>query len=446
LLRQSTTRPSNEQWSILFHVYTAFFVLSYGVKALYFMLSDNPSFALWRYPRLDDVPWYAVLGSVIAFAFWLLTWATYRYVQRRLSTPDRTLEAPAEQNLGPVIVGLLAVVLFFVQNWQSVVTKFTTSTIFVRSMVATSNDYESGALGVTGLIGQFEIAIVACLTAYAVLHRRWMLVLACGLFHLGQAVVSDGSRFALLSAAGFIPISYYTLHWKRPEHRRWLYPSIYVAAFALPLVVAPLLVLRSESRLPTYAGGDETLARAGLSTFDSLDHLINYLYRLPIDFTGGRALEEFWYLIPRAVYRDKPFLYAINGLQEVVYPGSIGPEHHHHLYGMYPLGCVTMALDMIGPVGFIAHGCAIGAILALFDHWISGRSFVRHGMFAINLLFLYHAVRSGILHYLVGAIGGCFLPALVMAQADKLGRAIKLMTRTPTTSAVNRDPSRLLES
>jgi hypothetical protein len=413
---------NDHDWSILFHTYTALFALSYGVKSLYFMFGQDPSFALWRYPRLEDLPWYSGAASTVALLFWMLTWMTYRYVHRWLQRRPAGHHRDEEPNIGPVIVGLIAIAAFFAQQWDILITKITAGTIFYRNAVATVDEYESGTLGVAGLALQIEICLAVCLAAFAIRYRKPLLLVPCAFFFLGQAAVSDGSRFSLLSSLGFIPALFYSLRWKKPSHKRYIYPAIYVASCALPLLAAPLLVLRSESRLPVYAGSGQVLQQAGLNTFDSLDHLINYLYCLPIDYTGTRAIEEFLYWVPRAIYRDKPFLYGLNALQEVVYPGTLGAEYHHHLFGMYPLGCVVMGIDMVGPIGFVLHGCAIGATLAVFDSWISGRSFVRHAMFVFNFFFLYHIIRGGILHYLIGAVGGCFLPAMFCDQSVRIAR------------------------
>jgi hypothetical protein len=390
-------------------------ILSFGVKSLYYLLGDRLDFVLERYPRADDLPLYIAIASLLALLFTLSVWFFYDRVRSRLparpTTASEELHPFSEHVLLLVALALLA--WFLWDKSAEIMEKARTNAILYRSMSPRGEDYESGALGVGAFLSQVRNGLFIAILSHAVLARRYVLATIAMAYFAGAVVVSDGSRFTVIGGVAILPLMLYFCWWRKDHQWRGARTTIYLTILLLPFVAAPLQLLRTEGALPQYSELTRHLASAALSTFDGLDHLVNYIYLLPIDWTGSRATEELWQFLPRALYPDKPHLYGLLALQEVMYPHVVGGGGRYLLYGHYPLSNVVMALDACGPVGLLLHAAGTGGMLAWLDWLALRRTTLSVACIVGYLTTSYHLVRVGFQNYVFSGVAAFAIPFML---------------------------------
>jgi hypothetical protein len=413
-------------WRIALHTFTAFMVLSFGIKGLYFLGTDKPQFMLRRYPRMDELSEYVLIAMILALTFSALVWLFYHSVATRLaralapSTSSDLLHPFAEHLLLIVAAGALAWFLF--ERGGDMIAKVRTGTILLRNSMPREEDYVTGAYGLSSFLYQIRNGFFIICMSYSLIHRKYIVTAIATAYFVGAAVVSDGSRFTLLASLLMLPLMAYLVHWRRDSHAVTASRIVYLLVLVLPFSAGPLLLLRSRGELSLQDDLTRQVADAALSTFDSLDHLVNYLYVLPIDWSGSRVVEEFWQFLPRAFYSAKPSLYGMLSLQEVLYPHTVGGGGRYLFLGHYPLSCVVMAMDAAGPIGFLLHAICTGALLAWIDSLARRRTVMAVAVITAYLTTSYHLVRVGIEIYAIQSVAGFLLPFGAVGAFLRLAR------------------------
>jgi hypothetical protein len=419
---------STPKWKIAFHTYFAFYVLSYFIKGIYFATSSTPFFSLQQHPSTSEVWFYAVIGMGLAAVFAALTWYFYELFRKKLDARFEALP-PANLRLAdrwiPVIGLVLLAYYLYAQRRElsavlSIVGFLTRRDIMEDPTIL--NAFVSGDLGVVSLIYQIIAGFMYIFTVYAVLKKNRWLIAVGAIYLLASAILSNGSRFALLSSLLFIPVLWYLLYRRKPSHHRLYVPIIYAAVLILPFLAAFLLVARNPQNLTFDDNFREYVSVAALVSFDQMDMVINYLYLTPIDWTGLQTAEELWQVVPRKVYPDKPFLYGGLALQEEMFPGSVGAGRGVMLYGHYPISNLVAALNLFLPVGLILHAFLTGWFLALLDAGLERRSLLLVSLFMMNIFFLFHLIRVGIWSHLIMGMQSTYIPLFLAWLVMQAGR------------------------
>jgi hypothetical protein len=428
--RQAGGRVWTRAWSPCLHVFTAFMAISFGVKGMYFLMSDDVEFVQHRFPRNSEIQFYVGLAMLIAFLYTVFVWVCYRLAKKfftSTSHEDPWVEFPLF-DYALVLVAIVLMGWFFVERGEDIREKLTTGTVLYRNMMPNGEDYATGDYGVSSLFAQVRGGLFIVLLTYSVLRRKYLLGFIALAYFAFAIVVSDGSRFALVGSVAVAPILMYLVHLRRDAHYRPLVGSIYGLVLALPVLAAPLLALRSQNALLANADFYHSQIKGAADTFDGLDHLTNYLYVLPIDWTGTRAMQEFWKFVPRKLWYDKPSIFGELALQEVLYPRTVGGGGRYLFLGHYPLSCVVNAIDFLGPIGFLVHGFGTGAMLAWVDSLLRRRTTVALSIVAFYFLTSYHLVRTGFENYVIGAVSPCLMPLALFGAATYAAKSLRRLS------------------
>jgi hypothetical protein len=409
-------------------------LVSFGVKGLYFLLSDNVSFVQHQYPKMAELSTYVALAMFAAFLFTLLVWVSYRLAYKYVAVPPADMVESRQGELPIfdyvlIVVALALLAWFWVDRGDDVVEKLRTGTVLYRNMMPKGEDYQSGDYGVSALFAQLRGGLFYALLSYAVLRRNYALG-AIGLaFFALTAITSDGSRFALIGTVIIGPALIYIVHLRRDSHYRLVVTALYGLVFLLPALAALLLLWRTQNALLPGVDFYRSLVTAATDTFDGLDHLINYIYVLPIDWHGTRAMEEFWKFFPRKFWHDKPSIFGELALQEVLYPHTVGGGGRYLFLGHYPLSCVVAAMDFLGPIGFLIHGIGTGAMLAWLDSLLRRRTTFALAVFGYYVTTSYHLIRIGFENYLISAVSPCLLPLALFGAAMYVDKSLSQLSK-----------------
>lgn len=420
----------------IFHLFSAFMLLCYGLKALYFLSSDDPQFALDRYPRLSEVNTYTALAALIALAYWAGTAISYSWFSRRpLTLPPLNFVRTDVLTWSVFIVSAALGIHYLTDQGTSALNRFASGQVFGREFVpGMADDYQSGQLGVRALFDQLRTGIFYFAAIFAIRYKSTVVLLVVSGCFITSAALSSGSRFSLLGSILAVPVSFLAVKNKNFHGSRKTRWCIYFAVFLIPLVAAPLLHMRRGLTLGSYSF-DNALGDA-LVTFDPLDHLVNYLYVLPFEGGVRRAVEELWQFLPRYIFPDKPFFYGMLALQEKVYPGTIGAGTGTYLYGHYPMSNVVMALDLLYGIGLVVHSVTVGFLLSFMDQALLQRKPLGLALFVQGFLTLFHLLRAGATNYMFGMVSTYFLPLILLCTIAAIGSLLigKPFSRTLGTT------------
>ncbi|MBM4124767.1 MAG: hypothetical protein FJ246_07440 [Nitrospira sp.] len=408
-------------WHLALHMYVAFFTLCYFVKGLYFIFHPAPFFSLTQHPRTDQIWMYGLAALFVAAVSLFIILRTYKVafalLSRRLAGRSPAPALRTDRLL--VLCCTVAALAFLIPRAGDVVQALQTGSFLIRRSAASWEEFSSGMLGMKALFMQIQAGLLIILSVYAVQRRDWGLIMISLLYFLASAITSNGSRFQLLSSILLLPTLYYLLVKRRPSHRNLFVAGIYGAVLLLPFLAAFLLVAR-RSTGSLFA--TEQVFIAALVSFDPADHLVNYLYVLPVDWLGTRTIEEIWQVVPRALFPDKPFLYGMLALQNVLYPGSIGNHTGTFLYGHYPMSSLAVAVDFGFLPGLVLHALMTGWFLAFLDAGFETNSLLLVALFAMNIFFLYHLIRVGIVNHVIMGLQSMFIPLLIASALRWAGK------------------------
>lgn len=423
-------------------MFFAFYSLCFFAKGLYFLLVPQPLFSLKQYPQPGELWAYTLLAMLTAALFGGLIYWSYHIAYKKLE--QRFARTPPKRTVGPqerwiALVGIVLIAGYLLSNANMVFSSLAAGNFLIRNFAANAQEFVSGEAGVRAFFLQIQHGFLFVFAVYAVMKRNRLLILLAAAYFLVEAITANGSRFTLLSSLLAIPLALYLIRWRRPQHRRIGIASIYGAVYFLPLLAALLLGARQTGTLSLGSQPPDAIASQALVSFDPMDHLINYLYLMPVDWTGARALEDFWQVIPRALYPDKPFVYGMMSLQEQMYPGSKGAGTGTLIYGDYPLSMVVEGLDFYLVIGFLLHAILAGLFLALLDAGLESGSLLATAYFLMNIFFLYHLIRTGIVNYMLGVLASTVIPIFLAVILIRVG-AFRLslegrMNPTPVKNA-----------
>lgn len=412
------------RWHLMLHMFFAFYIFCFFVKGIYFLLAPNPLFSLGGYPTPSELGIYTLFAMLLAGIFGAIIlwsyWVFFRRLEQRFARARDPQPEGRERWIG--ILGAVALLVYFAVFGREAWDLLRTGAFLLRRFDFDPSIYYSGEAGVTAFFVQIELGFLLIFTVYAVRKRRTLWIALAALFCLCQVILANGSRFTLLSSLLLVPTALYLCWWRRPHHYRRCVATLYVAVVALPLLAAMLLAARSTGTILPTGESASAIAGGALVTFDPIDHLINYLYLRPFDWTGTRPLEDFLQVVPRALYRDKPMIYGMAALQEQMYPGTKGAGSGTAVYGDYPLSDVVMALDFYLPVGLLLHGILTGAFLALLDISLMRRTLLGTSFFLLNFFFMLALIRSGIVNYTLGNFASDYIPLLLAMGLLYAGR------------------------
>jgi hypothetical protein len=419
---------SRRHWALSLHAFTAFMILSFGIKGLYFILSDDATFVLTRYPRAADLPYYVTAAMLLAAAFIGLIWFSYSFARRKFSSSvilDEEHDGTYPfLEYALVVVALVLIASSVRQQVDDVTAKLRDGTVLYRGSAVSGEDYVSGDYGVTAFFDQICHGLFTVLMTYAVIHRKYVLGAIAFAHFVFAVLLSDGSRFTLIGSAIVVPLLLYIIWIRRDSHYRFVVYSVYGSVFLLPALAGPLLLWRTENGLIVRSDFQNSLVRSAMYTFDGLDHLVNYLYLLPIDWRASRALEEFWKFFPRKFVHDKPSIFGELALQEIMYPHTVGAGSGYLVLGHYPLSNIVQAIDACGPVGFVVHGVGTGILLAWLDSLLKRRTTLAVCTAVFYLTTSYHLVRVGLQNYLIASVAPFLIPLGLFGAALKLAQAM----------------------
>ncbi|HZT43587.1 MAG TPA: hypothetical protein VFA07_15590 [Chthonomonadaceae bacterium] len=420
---ETGAQPPPMRWRLALHMFLALFILCFFIKGVYFLVAADPLFSLRQYPQGSDLTLYTLLAMITAGVYGAIVYWSYQIVFRKLERRSRLEAGPAfgRREGWIAVAGIVLLIAYFRANFAQAVYLGATGAFLFRHFYLDPSKFYSGEVGVQAFFLQIQQGLLFIFAVYAVMKGNRLLIFLAILYCLFQVVLANGSRFTLLSALLLVPTTAYLIHWRRPHHYRWCLAGMYGTVLCLPFIAALLLGARNTGSIALSSQPAEAVLSEALVTFDSIDHLINYLYLMPVDWTGERPLEDFWQIVPRALYPGKPILYGQGVLQEQMYPGTKGAGTGTYVYGDYPLSCVVMALDLYLPVGLLLHGILMGAFLAGMDIGLARRSLLGVSFFALSFFFILGLIRSGIVSFVLGEIPSTYIPLLFTAGLLKLG-------------------------
>lgn len=201
--------------------------------------------------------------------------------------------------------------------------------------------------------GQFWVFAISCLsisytlTLYYVKSYRKILVLV--LIYLYSAYLL-GSKGIILDYFTFL----FVILWlKKYRHLK----SVFV--LVMPILILFLLYIFFKSL--TFSISDLS------EVFTYFDHFVNSSYYFELYYNNDINLyygkifyTNFWSLIPRGIYPDKPYVYGINYINEIFWPGQAeltntpafgGPIAYFADFGI--IGVVLMTI--LNPISFFSY-------------------------------------------------------------------------------------------
>lgn len=422
-----TLKNYSAQSRIALHLFSAFFFLCYFVKALYFLFTSNPLFSLEiQYPpegNLIQFTLYAVLFAALSYFFIIFSYSLFnKPVKNALSS----IRSPHKYTMRMAwVISIVWMVYFVYDHRVEVIERISTLSILKRQNQLRFEAFKSGDLGVEAAVLQFFNGIFSLSLVFAVKSRNIKMIFVGLIYLFCQIVLSDGSRFTLLSSIILAPMICLLVYFPNFRKSTFLRNLIYLSVFCLPVIVGLLLVARKSGSIFSAFADFKYFIESILVSFDPLDHLINYLYKFPIDWSGGRSLEEFWQLVPRKLVPEKPFLYGMLSLQESMYPNTIGAGTGTYMYGHYPMSFVVMSLDFFFIVGIFFHSLIAGLFLNFLDNCLDSSSGLMNAFFFLNILMMYHLIRVGIVNFIVGGLATATIPWLLFILFNWIAHKIK---------------------
>lgn len=420
-------KEQTRTWKLALHTFFAFFTLCFFVKGLYFATTSDPYFSLIQHPSTSELWLHAVIAMGIAGIFAAIVWYAYHVGRAQFSRWFASMPPATLVRRDQVIawIGLLGAFYYLYTNRSDLLFRLQSGQFLLRYDQVIDErfvgQFMRGEFGLAEFFKQILTGLMIIFAAYAVLRRNRLLVAVSAVYLVSASMLANGSRFNLLSTLLMLPVLFYVLYHRRPSHQRRYAPAIYGAVLLLPLFASILLLSRNTFN-PTRGMG-KTIFNAMLVSFDPMDHLINYVYLTPVDWTAQRPLEDFWLVVPRRLVPDKPFVYGSLELQETMYPGVIGAGRGIPMFGHYPISCVVAALELLPPIGFLIHAILTGLFLALVDAALERRSLLSVAFFMMNIFSMYHLVRVGIVTYLLQGVQANYLPLLLAWLLLQFGSA-----------------------
>src|SRR6185369_5435297 len=154
---------------------TALFILCYPIKGLFFLTSDDPLFALGRYPSMAELPRYVMTALLISAFFWVVISKTYqsvlpRFMQRVARQPAPDLVRNTKGEIILAVLGTAAALFWLQREGLTALGWIANGTALLRKNVPEPDAYMSGALGIVALQRAVSNGIIVATAVLGVLR------------------------------------------------------------------------------------------------------------------------------------------------------------------------------------------------------------------------------------------------------------------------------------